>query len=72
VHQDLSSWRKEGHEDSTRDSAVKYSFRKNSKEGDTVCLWLDNTAPRSRFQTCRHAAHLGAGDIKGETRVSGV
>lgn len=24
------------------------------------------------FQTCRHAAHLGAGDIKGETRVSGV
>lgn len=33
---------------------------------------LDKRTPRGRFQACRHAAHLGAGDIKGETRVSGV
>jgi hypothetical protein len=56
-----------------RGSAVKYSYRKyRRKEGGTVCPWLDKRTPRSRFQTCRHAAHLGAGDIKGETRVSGV
>lgn len=67
-----NGWRERCRDDSTRDPAVKYSYRKYRKEGGTVRLWLDKRTPRSRFQTCRHAAHLGAGDIKGETRVSGV